>query len=286
MTHLVATMKSLLPTPPVWRRFRLQRRGGIISSSEPFPFITTIRSVSTASAPPRSISISLQRHRQPVSRPLSAPSRQKIQNHTKRSFHLPPLSSLFPSSNGNGNNGNNNNNNSDDPRTLRATRTLPFPPSPLFDIIACVESYSEFLPFLTASTVTARDPNTGHPTQAFLTVGYGPFSETFTSRVDCDRETWVVEARSGGGFAEDGKPVPGADEEVFSYLSTKWELVPTGQGQSQAEQQQTKVNLEIRFRFRNQFHAAMMSAVEDKVAGVMIEAFEKRIRERMANSGR
>lgn len=178
---------------------------------------------------------------------------------------------------------NNNNNNDNSPqaiRTLRASRTLPFPPSPLYEIIASVESYSEFLPFLGASTVTARDQSTGYPSQAFLTVGYGPFTETFTSRVTCDRDNWTVEARSGGGVGEDGQPIPGADEGLFSHLSTKWELValPSKSAGAGAE---TEVRLEIRFRFQNAMHTAMMSAVEDKVAGVMIEAFERRIKEQM-----
>lgn len=113
-------------------------------------------------------------------------------------------------------------------------------------------------------------------------MGYGPFTETFTSRVTCDRDNWTVEARSGGGVGEDGKPIPGADEGLFSHLSTKWELVPrpsaSAGGNAGAE---TEVKLEIRFRFQNAMHTAMMSAVEDKVAGVMIEAFERRIKEQM-----
>lgn len=180
---------------------------------------------------------------------------------------------------------NNDNNTPQAIRTLRASRTLPFPPSPLYEIIASVESYSEFLPFLGASTVTARDQETGYPSQAFLTVGYGPFTETFTSRVTCDRDNWTVEARSGGGVGEDGKPIPGADEGLFSHLSTKWELVPrrstTAGGITTAAGAETEVRLEIRFRFQNAMHTAMMSAVEDKVAGVMIEAFERRIKEQM-----
>jgi coenzyme Q-binding protein COQ10 len=131
--------------------------------------------------------------------------------------------------------------------------------------------------------VTARDPQTGYPTQAFLTVGYGPLSETFTSRVDCDPANWTVEARSGAKY---GKPdggssglssfFPGASEGIFEYLSTRWELVPaTGAGGGP----QTKVNLEVRFEFRNQLHATVMGAVEGQMASVMIEAFEKRIRE-------
>ncbi|KAG2419275.1 hypothetical protein HFD88_004070 [Aspergillus terreus] len=189
-----------------------------------------------------------------------------------RQFNLPSLSSLLPSS---PNNNNNNSNGNGSGRTLTATRKLAYPPAPLFDVIASVESYSQFLPFLTESTVTARDPETGYPSRAFLTVGYGPLSETFTSRVDCDRARWVVEARSGAKFGVDSKDgqdpsgFPGANEGIFEYLSTKWELVPRGA--------QTEVRLQIRFEFRSQFHAMMMSAVEAQMAGVMIEAFEKRI---------
>ncbi|KAL4786729.1 hypothetical protein BJX76DRAFT_320645 [Aspergillus varians] len=214
---------------------------------------------------------------QPTQKPISI---QHLR-HQKRTF----LSSFIPSpprpSNGNGNNGNS--------RTLTASRTLPYAPPPLFKVISSVESYAEFLPFLNASTVTARDQETGYPTQAYLTVGYGPLSETFTSKVDCDTEKWVVEARSGEKFVEPSSKsgagfgalagfagFPGADEGIFEYLSTRWELVPeVGSG----GEPRTTVKLEIRFEFKSQWYATMMSAVEGQMAGVMIEAFEKRIRE-------
>ncbi|KAJ5287881.1 hypothetical protein N7478_003567 [Penicillium angulare] len=194
-----------------------------------------------------------------------------------RSFNLSSLSSFLPS-------GNNNDNNSPK-RVLKASRILPYSPELLFKVISSVESYSEFLPFLNASTVTARDPATGYPTQAFLTVGYGPLSETFTSRVDCDRSKWIVEAHSGEK-AEKKEEVsgaspglsgflPGANEGIFEYLATRWELAPLDSKQGP----QTKVHLEVRFEFKNPLHATLMGAVEGQMAGVMIEAFEKRMKE-------
>ncbi|KAL4911994.1 dehydrase and lipid transport-domain-containing protein [Aspergillus aurantiobrunneus] len=214
-------------------------------------------------------------------------------HHQKRTF----LSSFIPSppkpsnGRGSGNNAGGGNNNG---RILTASRTLPYAPPPLFKVISSVESYAEFLPFLTASTVTARDQEMGYPTQAYLTVGYGPLSETFTSKVDCDAENGIVEARSGEKFVESGTGsgsgsgsgfgalaglagFPGADEGIFEYLRTRWELVPeTGSGGGEAR---TTVKLEIRFEFKNQWYATMMSAVEGQMAGVMIEAFERRVRE-------
>ncbi|KAJ5163136.1 uncharacterized protein N7500_004966 [Penicillium coprophilum] len=200
---------------------------------------------------------------------------------TTRAFGLPDLSSFLP----------NNNNNNSPHRILTATRNLPYHPTLLYKVISSVEAYSQFLPFLTASTVTARDPETGYPTQAFLTVGYGPLSETFTSRVICDVENLTVEANSGAKYGKEGQGgqaskssssglsgfFPGANEGLFEYLTTKWELVPLPSGTT--GRPLTKVNLEVRFEFRSQMHATLMSAVEGQMAGVMIEAFEKRIRE-------
>lgn len=196
--------------------------------------------------------------------PLRLPPRHRPTLSTTpiRSFHLPDLSSLFPSNGGsNSSNTPNKSNN-----TVTATRTLPYPPEPLYKVISSVESYSQFLPFLTTSTVTARDPETNSPTRAFLTVGYGPVSETFTSEVRCDRSNWVVEAKSGGKN-------PAADEGVFEFLNTKWVLRPLDGNGS------TRVDLEISLEFRSPVHAAMLGAVKGEMAGVMIEAFEKRIRE-------
>ncbi|RHZ51489.1 ubiquinone-binding COQ10-like protein [Aspergillus thermomutatus] len=230
---------------------------------------TTIRPSTSPALVPRSSHHPLYQRRTPTT-----PTTRSTPLTTRRYFNLPSLSSLFPPTNGNGN-GNNSKS-----RVLTATRTLPYTPGALFKVISSVDSYSQFLPFLTASTVTHRDPETGYPTRAFLTVGYGPLSETFTSRVDCNPDEWTVEARSGAKFGVDSKDgqeggvFPGANEGIFEYLSTKWELKPVQGGGVQ-----TRVQLEIQFEFRNQLHAAMMGAVEGQMAGVMIEAFEKRIRE-------
>ncbi|RAK97863.1 ubiquinone-binding COQ10-like protein, partial [Aspergillus ibericus CBS 121593] len=184
----------------------------------------------------------------------------------------PFLSSLLPGSSSSSSNNTNK-------RHVSATRTLPYPPGPLFQIISSVESYSSFLPFLTASTVTHRDPATNYPTRAFLTVGYGPLSETFTSKVICDEENHIVEAKSGNVFGvgkKDGQGeagFPGADEGIFEYLSTRWELKQLGK-----EGEGTEVKLDIRFEFKSQLHAMLMGKVEGEMAGVMIQAFERRIR--------
>lgn len=229
----------------------------LLRSQGPAPPLRTARTITTTQRPRHAIT------------PQCAPYTPR------RAFGLPSLASFIPSPNGN----------SDPKRVLTATRTLPFSPALLFKVISSVEAYSQFLPFLTASTVTARDPDSGYPTQAFLTVGYGPLSETFTSRVDCDSAKGIVEARSGAKYGQKTEQAkgglsgffPGANEGIFEYLDTKWQLTPLTDDKRGGPQ--TKVDLEVRFEFKNQMHAAMMSAVEGQMANVMIEAFEKRIRE-------
>lgn len=189
----------------------------------------------------------------------------RTQKHS-RSFHLPSLSSLAPSFS------------TPPPRTLTATRTLPFPALPLFRTISGVDSYAQFLPFLTESTVTERDVHTGFPTQAYLTVGYGPFTETFLSKVQCDKEEWTVAAKSGEVVFKGNGSKDGAGNGLFEYLNTMWKLEELPK--TTLEQgPKTRVELVVRFKFRSAMHAAMMSAVEGQVAGMMIEAFEKRVKD-------
>jgi coenzyme Q-binding protein COQ10 len=123
--------------------------------------------------------------------------------------------------------------------------------------------------------VTARDSATGYPTRAYLTVGYGPLSETFLSKVECSEADWAVSARSGErafrGQPDEDKHAAG----LFEYLDTIWKLEPLEGSQ---QQHLTKVQLAINFKFRSAMHAAMMSAVEDQVAEAMVDAFEKRFK--------
>ncbi|KAK2741248.1 hypothetical protein FQN57_005710 [Myotisia sp. PD_48] len=183
-----------------------------------------------------------------------------------RNFNLPSLSSFAPPLS------------TPEPRTLTASRTLPFPPLPLFRTISAIQSYGDFLPFLTASKVTARDRISGYPTRAYLTVGYGPLSETFESQVECSEEKWLVGARSGDISQQIEKNQNGASgESIFEYLDTIWKLDPMEK--SAIGMERTKVELTVRYQFRSALHAAMMAAVEGQVAGMMVEAFEKRMRE-------
>jgi coenzyme Q-binding protein COQ10 len=82
-----------------------------------------------------------------------------------------------------------------------------------------------------------------------------------------------VEAVSGDAVA--GGPSGAAA--IFKSLVTRWSLHPVAQQPSTS----TEVRLSIKYEFVNPLYAAVSAAVSDKVAGMMVEAFEKRAQEKL-----
>ena len=177
-------------------------------------------------------------------------------------------------------------------QTLTASRTLPCPSPKIYAIIADVSSYDTFLPFCSRSTVTKWSaPVNGKkwPSEAELEVGWKGVTEKFTSRIYCIPGR-VVEAIGGNtettlrkedirhhaeGDALSGK---GRDASVLSHLLTRWTVKDAAAGGAP----KTHVDLAIEFQFANPIYSAMSSAVADQVAGYMIGAFEKRVKEVLA----
>jgi coenzyme Q-binding protein COQ10 len=105
-------------------------------------------------------------------------------------------------------------------------------------------------------------------------VGWGGFDEAFTSRLLCVPGV-SVEARSGG--SAEGGPVQDASS-VFKTLETMWFLTPIAR---QSEAPSTEVRLTIKYQFVNPLYAALSAAVSDKIAALMIEAFEKQVHHKL-----
>ncbi|KAI0873631.1 hypothetical protein GGS24DRAFT_383886 [Hypoxylon argillaceum] len=201
------------------------------------------------------------------------------------------------------------------PQTLTASRRLPYNHAALYALIADIDSYSAFLPYCSVSRVTAwtpprADPDFGDgrrwPTRADLTAGWGGIEQTYTSRVFCVPGS-IVEALSGDGarsgiapdvlarhgLSDDGPPsaplsTAGSGEGVFKTLVTRWTVTPVQTGTPAArgegagalrtggQPEWSDVNLNIRFQFANPLFGAVSSAIADRIAPVMIEAFVDR----------
>ena len=148
------------------------------------------------------------------------------------------------------------------------------------------------------------------PRAADLRVGWESFNEVFRSRVYCQPDK-ILEAVAGD--AESSIPreqlphyyeneIPSLDSslsssedatsKIFSSLLTRWTLrefpfkSPPSDGKrihdaghEEASAPRTEVDLVIEVRFANPMYAALTQAAAPKVAGMMIGAFEKRVRE-------
>ena len=89
---------------------------------------------------------------------------------------------------------------------------VPYRPDQLFDLVADVGKYPQFLPWCVAARVRSR---TERELVADLTIGFGPFRETFASRVTLDRPHRVKVRYENG---------------PFRYLNNQWEFIAASAG--------------------------------------------------------
>ncbi|MGE4431589.1 MAG: type II toxin-antitoxin system RatA family toxin [Sphingobium sp.] len=131
------------------------------------------------------------------------------------------------------------------------TRHLPYTPEQMFDLVADVRSYPQFLPWVSATRVRS-DSET--EMVADMIVGFKGLSESFTSRVNKERPHRVhVDYLEG----------------PLSHLSNDWQFRPDGEGG-------VLIDFEVDFAFKNRLFEMIAGQVFDKALRRMIGAFETR----------
>ena len=126
-------------------------------------------------------------------------------------------------------------------------------PDQLFDLVADVGKYPQFLPWCVAARVRSR---AGDALIADLTIGFGPFRETFTSHVTLDRPNRVKVRYEKG---------------PFRYLNNTWEFLDHPGG--------CEVDFFVDFEFRSRILQAAIGVVFNEAVRRMVGAFNKRARE-------
>ena len=137
-------------------------------------------------------------------------------------------------------------------------RRVPHSPRQMFDLVADVEHYPEFLPLCESLKVHSRKRDGAcEVVLATMVAGYGPVHESFTSRVRLDPETPRVDVAY-----EDGP---------FSHLENRWLFHPLPQGG-------TEVEFFISYEFKSMMLQMLMGAMFDKAFAKFADAFEERAR--------
>ena len=134
-------------------------------------------------------------------------------------------------------------------------RTLPYRPEQLFDIVADIARYPEFLPWCVACRVNRRE---GDVIWGDLMVGFKVFREKFTSKVTLDRPRRIdVEYING----------------PFRHLANHWIFIPEDGGQA------TTIDFYIDFEFHSRLLRAAATPVFNEAVRRMVAAFEARARQ-------
>jgi coenzyme Q-binding protein COQ10 len=142
--------------------------------------------------------------------------------------------------------------------SFRTNKRLPFTPRQMFDLVADVERYPQFLPLCEALVVRSREATDGKDVLvADMTAGYQAIRETFRSRVTLDPAALTVDV--------EGVPnSPGP----FSSIVNRWRFEPAPDG--------CEVSFFIAYEFKSMMLQMLVGALFERAFRRYMRAFEER----------
>ena len=150
--------------------------------------------------------------------------------------------------------------------SFRTTRPVKHSVAEMFDLVADVDRYPEFVPLCQRLSVQRRAEG-GEGTkilEASMTVAYGPLHETFLTKVTLDKPRLAILVEYLDG--------------PFEYLENRWRFRPMGEHSSE-------VDFYIAYEFRSRVLGLVMGSVFDAAFRRFAEAFERRADEIYRVSG-
>ncbi len=133
-------------------------------------------------------------------------------------------------------------------------RVLPYRPDQMFDLVAGVEQYPEFLPWCLGARIRSRRDNV---IVADLIIGFKGIRERFTSRVTLDRPGMRIDVAYLDG--------------PFRYLNNHW-IFNALPGDA------CEIDFFVDFEFRSRILQRIMGVLFNEAVRRMVAAFEARAR--------
>lgn len=133
-------------------------------------------------------------------------------------------------------------------------RVVPFTPEQLFDLIADIQRYPEFLPWCVGARIRKRD---GNRIVADLVIGYKMIRERFTSTVTLSPEQNRIDVEYTDG--------------PFKYLNNHWVFEPHPEG--------CMIDFYVDFEFRSKMLQKIIEVFFNEAVRRMVGAFEARAHE-------
>lgn len=142
---------------------------------------------------------------------------------------------------------------------IRETRRLPYSAQQMFDLVADVKRYNQFLPWVIATRVRS-DSET--EMIADMVVGFKSLRESFTSRVSKDRPREIAVHYIDGPLSD---------------LDNVWIF-------RAIDDQTCEIDFRVDFQFKNRVFQALAGQYFDRAFRKMVEAFEARAHELYGSS--
>ena len=128
---------------------------------------------------------------------------------------------------------------------------LPYTPQQLFDLVADVERYPEFLPWCRAARILSREPD---GFLAELVINFKGFTESYVSRVTLNSPDAIDVVLVRGPFA---------------HLENRWRFTPLEAGG-------TEIEFFLDFKFRSRLLETLIGGMFEKASRKMTSAFRAR----------
>jgi coenzyme Q-binding protein COQ10 len=146
--------------------------------------------------------------------------------------------------------------------TYRESRSIAYPLELLFELVADVESYPEFLPFWREARIVRRDQDVYYTVQS---IGFGPVSDRFYTKTRLESPRHIV-------------VTPHQAEWLFDQFLIEWQFEKLAATSS-------KVDLTFNVEPRSRLLHRLVDKLTREAARGMLPAFERRARSRSHFSG-
>ena len=130
-------------------------------------------------------------------------------------------------------------------------RIVPYTPDQLFELVADVRKYPEFLPWCVGARVTSEQKDL---VIADLMIGYKLVRERFTSRVILDKENNLIKTEFSDG--------------PFKFLNNQWVFNEYDGG--------CLIDFHVEFEFKSTFLQKIIVVLFNEAVERMVSAFEDR----------
>lgn len=141
------------------------------------------------------------------------------------------------------------------------SRVFNYHPKDLYNIVADIESYPEFLPWCEAARVLWRRAN---KLQAQLIIGYKGINSRYTSEV-----TLIEPKTRNSDCAIQVHLIDGPFKSLDNHWDFHWDK----------HKRQTIVNFSIEFEMKSSFFNKVVGLVFEKILVSMVDAFENRAKD-------